>query len=175
MVYNCLESAGFPGFWSGVTLAFFQLDGILPVENDLCMRKPKKESSSGPKCFRCTDAISSGPIALEFDIFLIASCTSLIETSTSPVATILLAFLLSCLVLRDGSCLQLVTRNRFSLFAAFCGFVTAFPSNFRATLACGDLLPVILPRAFQIFSVVERELSSTNCIHLSDRNFLTSF
>ena len=75
-LYDVEMLAGFPGLGKGITLPVFQISGIL---HDTTIKLNSCAIYSWarlPRCFKCIDAILSGPRAFEFLMSLIAFATS---------------------------------------------------------------------------------------------------
>ena len=60
-------------------LACFQRAGILAELTELLRMLQRNEMPHGPRCFRCSAVMSSGPVAVEFLRLVMADCTFWVE------------------------------------------------------------------------------------------------
>ena len=71
-----LESSGFfPGFGRGTIVACFHIAGMLAEEIEALKMLHRKLVPEGPRCFRWRMVMLSGPVAVEFLHFRMASAT----------------------------------------------------------------------------------------------------
>ena len=66
------------GLGIGMTLALFQMWGIVFVLRAMLKNCVRYESACGPRCFRCCMLMLSGPVELLFLQLLMAALTSLL-------------------------------------------------------------------------------------------------